>query len=162
MQVTDKYKLLKNSTYFSISSNPREWMCVHVYIVAQIMRCELHHGHATYPITTWNLCVPLKLHSELRFIDMYSSSNFHSVSTISIQYPSFYRQISTQQPALLSTQHPGKKDQSGVSFSMMTSSNGNIFRVTGHLCGEFTGPRWIPRTQASDAELSCFLWSAAE
>ena len=22
---------------------------------------------------------------------------------------------------------------------MMTSSNGNIFRVTGHLCGEFTG-----------------------
>ena len=28
--------------------------------------------------------------------------------------------------------------------SMMTSSNGNIFRVTGHLCGEFTGHRWIP------------------
>ena len=26
----------------------------------------------------------------------------------------------------------------------MTSSNGNIFRVTGHLCGEFTGPRWNP------------------
>ena len=22
--------------------------------------------------------------------------------------------------------------------------NGNIFRITGHLCGEFTGPRWIP------------------
>ena len=29
-------------------------------------------------------------------------------------------------------------------YSMMTSSNGNIFRVTGPLCGEFTGPRWIP------------------
>ena len=27
---------------------------------------------------------------------------------------------------------------------MMTSSNGNIFHATGHLCGEFTGPRWIP------------------
>ena len=25
--------------------------------------------------------------------------------------------------------------------NMMTSSNGNIFRVTGHLCGEFTGNR---------------------
>ena len=37
--------------------------------------------------------------------------------------------------------------------SMMTSSNGNIFRVTGHLCGEFTGTRWILRTKASDAEL---------
>ena len=43
---------------------------------------------------------------------------------------------------------------------MMTSSNGNIFRVTGHLCGEFIGPRWIPSTKASDAELWCFLWSA--
>ena len=29
-------------------------------------------------------------------------------------------------------------------YIMMTSSNGNIFRVTGHFCGEFTGPRWIP------------------
>ena len=43
---------------------------------------------------------------------------------------------------------------------MMTSSCGNLFRVTGHLCGEFTGHRWIPRTKASDAELWCFVWSA--
>ena len=27
---------------------------------------------------------------------------------------------------------------------MMISSNRNISRVTGHLCGEFTGPRWRP------------------
>ena len=32
-------------------------------------------------------------------------------------------------------------------FIVMTS-NGNIFRVTGHLCWEFTGPRW--------RELWCF------
>ena len=36
----------------------------------------------------------------------------------------------------------------------MTSSNGNIFRVTGSLCG------WIPRAKSSDRELWCFLWSA--
>ena len=36
----------------------------------------------------------------------------------------------------------------------MTSSNGNIFRVTGPLCGEFTDDI----TNASDAELWCFLW----
>ena len=42
-------------------------------------------------------------------------------------------------------------------INMMTSSNGNIFGVTGLLCGEFTGPRWIPRTKASDAELWCFF-----
>ena len=45
---------------------------------------------------------------------------------------------------------------------MMASSNGNIFRVTGHLCREFTGHRWIPRTKAGDSELWCFLWSAPE
>ena len=45
---------------------------------------------------------------------------------------------------------------------MMTSPSGNIFRVTGPLCGEFTGHRWIPFTKASDAELWCFLWSAPE
>ena len=44
-----------------------------------------------------------------------------------------------------------------ISVVMMASSNGNIFRVTGHLCGEFTGDRWIPLTKASDAELWCFL-----
>ena len=46
-----------------------------------------------------------------------------------------------------------------VDAFIMTSSNGNIFRVTGHLCGEFTCPRWIPRTKASDSEFWCFLWS---
>ena len=34
-----------------------------------------------------------------------------------------------------------------ISISMMTSSNGNIFCVTGQLCGEFTGPQWIPPAQ---------------
>ena len=43
-------------------------------------------------------------------------------------------------------------------FVMMTSSNGDIFRVTGHLRGEFTGHRWNPRTKASDAELWCFFY----
>ena len=41
---------------------------------------------------------------------------------------------------------------------MMTSPNENVFRVTGPLCGEFTGHRWISLTMASDAELCCFLW----
>ena len=35
---------------------------------------------------------------------------------------------------------------------MMTLSNGNIFWVTGPLWGEFTGHRWTPRTEVSDAE----------
>ena len=39
----------------------------------------------------------------------------------------------------------------------MTLSNENIFRVTGLLREEFTGPRWTPRTKASDAELWRFF-----
>ena len=52
--------------------------------------------------------------------------------------------------------------QRGRKSTIMTSSTGNIFRVTGPLWGEFTGHRWIPLTKASDAELWCFLWSAPE
>ena len=44
--------------------------------------------------------------------------------------------------------------------AMMTSSNGNIFRVNGPLSGESTSHEWFPLTRASDAELWCFLWSA--
>ena len=45
---------------------------------------------------------------------------------------------------------------------MMTSSNGYIFRVTSHLCGEFTGHPWIPLTMTSVADFLCFLWSMPE
>ena len=46
-------------------------------------------------------------------------------------------------------------------WTMMTSSNGSVFRVTGLLWGESTGQQWIPLTKASDAELWCFLWICA-
>ena len=32
-------------------------------------------------------------------------------------------------------------DDHELDFTMMTSSNWSIFRVTGHLCGDFTGHR---------------------
>ena len=51
----------------------------------------------------------------------------------------------------------GIRNVAGYAHVMMTSSNGNIFRVTGPLRGEFTSHRWIPHTKASDAELWCFL-----
>ena len=44
--------------------------------------------------------------------------------------------------------------------NMMTLSNGNIFRISGHLWGESTNHHWIPLT--SNTELWCFLWSAPE
>ena len=44
--------------------------------------------------------------------------------------------------------------------SMMTSSNGNIFRITGLLCGKFSGefPAQRPVTRSFDVNLIC-AWS---
>ena len=41
--------------------------------------------------------------------------------------------------------------------TMMTSSNENIFRVTGHLCGEFTGPREIPAQRSVTRSFDVFF-----
>ena len=41
--------------------------------------------------------------------------------------------------------------------SMMTSSNGNIFRVTGPLCGEFTGPGEFPSQRPVTRSFDVFV-----
>ena len=51
----------------------------------------------------------------------------------------------------------GSLSRHDISIFMMTSSNGNIFRVTGHLCGEFTGPRWIPHTKPVTRSFDVFF-----
>ena len=48
-----------------------------------------------------------------------------------------------------------------VRFSIMTSSNGNIFRVTSSLCGEFTGRRWIPLTKGNQPGALMFSLTCA-
>ena len=45
---------------------------------------------------------------------------------------------------------------------MMTSSNGDIFRVTGHLCGEFTGPGEFPTQRPVTRSFDVFFWSTSE
>ena len=58
--------------------------------------------------------------------------------------------------------HTHHRLQSNDRDNMMTSSNGNVSRVTGPLLEEIIGHQWIPLVNASDAELWCFLWSAPE
>ena len=41
--------------------------------------------------------------------------------------------------------------------AMMTSSNGNIFRVIGHLCGEFTGPGEVPAQRTVTRSFDVFF-----
>ena len=45
----------------------------------------------------------------------------------------------------------------GNDLDMMTSSSGNIFRVTGLLCGEFTGHRRISSQKASNADFDALF-----
>ena len=47
----------------------------------------------------------------------------------------------------------GDNSESKYYIIMMTSSNGNIFRVTGRLCGEF--PTQRPMTRSFDVSLIC-------
>ena len=80
----------------------------------------------------------------------------------------FLRWFIAYTPGLLQRRHVARceiflvmdKNFRFLEQSMMTSSNGNIFRVTGPLGGKFAGHQWIPHTKASDAELSFFRWSA--
>ena len=44
----------------------------------------------------------------------------------------------------------------GIFYGMM-SSNANIWRITGHLCGEFTGHRWIPRQRLVTRSFDLFF-----
>ena len=43
-------------------------------------------------------------------------------------------------------------------LSMMTSSNGNIFRVTAPLCGEFTGPGEFPTQRPMTQNFDVFFY----
>ena len=80
-----------------------------------------------------------------------------------ILYIKCYTEIKQHLLNVLSSSRRTSEISSLVKFDiMMTSSNGNLFRATGHLYGEFTGHRWIPHTKVSGAELWCFLWSAPE
>ena len=84
-----------------------------------------------------------------------------SVTTVLIKYqlhwPAFGHKY-----VIYSENYHEIKAHFGKKTHIMTSSNGNSFRVIGPMYGEFIGHRWITLTKASDAELCCFLWSAYE
>ena len=84
---------------------------------------------------------------------------FALVGVCSIMVPDYWCRFSSTMNNVGTYIHTQQnKAQQNHVHLIMTSSNGNIFRVTGPLCGH----RWIPRTKASDAELWCFLWFASE
>ena len=104
------------------------------------------------------------LESNFWLVSSFWKLGFHSTGTFAVSTDSWLGRL-----VGLKFTHQGRASRTGsvglshlegwaVDFMMM-SSNGNIFGVTGPLCGEFTGHLWIPLTEASGMELWCFLWS---
>ena len=85
-----------------------------------------------------------KIIYDIMFLILVKQSTFSSIKYLfqNISWFLLFDGMAITSPTIVQTVH------------MMTSSNGNIFRVTGPLCGEFTGPL----TKASEAELWHFLW----
>ena len=92
---------------------------------------------------------PLNFQSIIELHNYEDLSLYHSISYILIHVSSFMDQRLALIESIVSTDKQWLSGWHNVYWcisNMMTSSNGNIFRVTGPLCGEF----W------------CFLWSAPE
>ena len=51
----------------------------------------------------------------------------------------------------------GQERGNNFHVNMKMSSNGNSFRVTGHLCGEFTGPGDFPTQRLVTQSLDVFF-----
>ena len=127
-------------------TSPAMWFFIYTVINGGLTKPTLKLRRGWVITSYWYTWVSLRNHAPITRL-----GQLISVSIRCPWCPRFHREIRVYQDIMW--WHPN---------CMMTSSNGNIFRVTGHLCGEFTCPRWIPRTKASDAELWCFLWSASK
>ena len=114
-------------------------------------------------IGLWQMCFCKISHNNLSLTDAASYLDSRNViisvyESINMGMKALYLRFNKDYVAESPYSHMAKHNN--VFRSMMTSSNGNIFCVTGPLCGEFIGLRWIPRIKSSDVELWCFLWSS--
>ena len=89
------------------------------------------------------------------FLTFRNGSRAYTVLTIKWDMSSF-KFIWNQWLIMIRWGHSRRRELENLP-TMMTTSNANIFLVTGPLCGEFTGDRWIPLIKASNAELWRFL-----
>ena len=68
-----------------------------------------------------------------------------------------YERCNNSIPHGLSVMVPSLITRFLLRYTMMTSSDGNISRVTGPLCGEFTDHGWIPLTKPVTGIFSVFF-----
>ena len=87
------------------------------------------------------------------------ASHFIGNSTVCSTACSGWRRKNHQWSVLLSLMGWESSGESTSSHAqcMMTSSNGNIFRITGPLCGEFTGPGEFPTQRSVTRSFDVFF-----
>ena len=84
-----------------------------------------------------NISLPQPLHFHYDSTVHIDEKGNHMITLCQLNNPSKYQWINSI------NQYKSTLKPKQIRF-MMTSSNGNVFRVTGHLCGEFTDPGEIP------------------
>ena len=125
----------------------------------EMLSCPLWRQCYENPATIWMITLRTTLYfdrvSVWNYTLCYSMSSYKMQTTINLDT---YR--IGDKPLYKRNQVTGHFKSKVNSITNDNVIKGNIFRVIGLLCGEFTGHRWISITKASDAELLCFLWSA--
>ena len=120
-------------------------------IFSSILNHNSHWWIATQCVLLWILSVLYVVSGLPRLALIFPSDFFHACNkSILIRLLTGRAIGHTERMATLDT-------ALGNTTFMMAPSNGIIYRVTGPLWGESTGHLWIPPSNASDAELWCFL-----
>ena len=120
-----------------------------------VLFCMIVLKRKKYRNYTTTLCsIPTKTWCHMRVMDIQSTGNLFSglfrptkkkkisLYTIGLLwgFPSQMQKVFSYHDAIMTIQ----ETRHCLDAIMMTSSNGNIFRITGPLCGEFTGPGEFP------------------
>ena len=116
--------------------------------ISELLYGMYQHAYGVHVYCKWG---SMALGNSLKQMCVHSISILADISDVMIIYLNIYIVYSTLLPQIILRSTPLDTNlrvccfQMGFTdFIMMTSSNGNFFRVTGPLCGEFAGHRWIP------------------
>ena len=124
-------------TELVVKSGPMQ-LVYRVYISSLV----IHMSYIIRKLLEWSYCAPVQL--------VKSYCGFDIITPLVLKI-----NASLCKPMVY---HPGNLFSKSPCHHMMTSSNGNIFRVTGPLWRESTGYWWIPLTKAGHAEMWCFIY----
>ena len=149
---------------FSVYPSPLWWLREYMLCLIMIIKSDiwtiahcLGLGHETMVCA-----VCLYILNDIRLRPQYDSIRYNDTHKITPSWASFVVRIVSFGSDLYIYFCCCCANNVCVCVFMMTSSNGNRFRVTGPLWWESTGHRWIPLKKASDGELWYFLWSVPE